>query len=115
VPLRTIVKRVSYASANEVAGLLRSGGQGGLLSQRGSVTIDARTNTLIIKELPSFMDSVLAIIEELDEPEPQVLIEARIVETTKRTSRSLGIAWGFEGNANAALGNTTGLDFPNNV
>lgn len=115
VPLRTIVKRVSYASAGEVAGLLRSGGQGGLLSQRGSVTIDARTNTLIIKELPSFMDSVLAIIEELDEPEPQVLIEARIVETTKRTSRSLGIAWGFEGNANAALGNTTGLDFPNNI
>jgi type IV pilus assembly protein PilQ len=115
VPLRTIVKRVSYASASEVASLLRSGGQGGLLSQRGSVTIDARTNTLIIKELPSFMDSVLAIIEELDEPEPQVLIEARIVETTKRTSRSLGIAWGFEGNANAALGNTTGLDFPNNI
>lgn len=115
VPLRTIVKRVSYASANEVASLLRSGGQGGLLSQRGSVTIDSRTNTLIIKELPSFMDSVLAIIEELDEPEPQVLIEARIVETTKRTSRSLGIAWGFEGNANAALGNTTGLDFPNNI
>lgn len=115
VPLRTIVKRVSYAEANTVASLLRSGGQGGLLSQRGSVTVDARTNTLIIKELPSFMDSVLAIIEEIDEPEPQVLIEARIVETTKRTSRSLGIAWGFEAESSAALGNTTGLDFPNNV
>lgn len=115
VPLRTIVKRVSYANASQVSSLLARGGRAGILSERGSVTVDQRTNTLIIKELPSFMDSVLAIIEELDEAEPQVLIEARIVETTKRLSRSLGIAWGFDGEASSRLGNTTGLDFPNRI
>jgi type IV pilus assembly protein PilQ len=86
---------------------------GGILSQRGSVTIDGRTNTLIIKELPNYIDTVIAVIETLDIPEPQVMIEARIVETTKRFTRTLGIRWGFEGVADAAHGNTTGLEFPN--
>lgn len=117
VPLRTVVKRLSYSTASQMSRILMSGGRsgGGLLSQRGTVTIDARTNTLIIKELPTFIDTVIAVIETLDIPEPQVMIEARIVETTKRFSRSLGIAWGFDGVADAAHGNTTGLVFPNNV
>jgi len=114
IPLRTVIKRISYASANEVASLLRSGGGASLLSQRGSVVVDNRTNTLIIKELPNFIDTVIAVIENLDTPEPQVMIEARIVETTKRFSRSLGIDWSFSGIASAATGNTTGLVFPNN-
>lgn len=114
IPLRTIMKRLSYADARQVAAVLRSG-QAGLLSQRGSVIVDARTNTLIIKELPTFLDAVVQVVENLDTPEPQVMIEARIVETTKRFSRSLGIDWGFEGVADAAHGNTTGLVFPNNV
>jgi len=114
IPLRTVIKRISYASAQEVAGLLRSGGGASLMSQRGSVVVDARTNTLIIKELPNFIDTVIAVIENLDTPEPQVMIEARIVETTKRFSRSLGINWNFGGIASAATGNTTGLVFPNN-
>lgn len=113
VPLNTIIKRLSYANAGSVAGLLRS--RGGVLSQRGSVIVDNRTNTMIIKELPEFMDAVVAIIETLDTPEPQVMIEARIVETTKRFSRTLGIAWGFSGEASPELGTNTGLEFPNNV
>lgn len=117
VPLRTVVKRLSYSTASQMSRILMSGGRsgGGLLSQRGTVTIDARTNTLIIKELPTFIDTVIAVIETLDIPEPQVMIEARIVETTKRFSRSLGIRWGFDGVADAAHGNTTGLVFPNNI
>lgn len=117
VPLRTIIKRVSYSPAEEIARLLQTAGGrgGGILSQRGTVTVDARTNTLIIKELPTFIDTVIAVIETLDIPEPQVMIEARIVETTKRFSRTLGIAWGFDGVADAEHGNTTGLIFPNNV
>ena len=119
VPLRTVLRRVSYANAAEIAGvLLRRGGPGvggSLMSERGSITVDGRTNTLIIKELPGFMDTVIAVIENLDTAEPQVMIEARIVETTKRFSRTLGIAWGFDGVADAAHGNTTGLIFPNNV
>jgi type IV pilus assembly protein PilQ len=113
IPLRTVVKRLSYSTAGEVASLLRQGGAGGILSQRGTVIIDARTNTLIIKELPNYIDTVLAVIDTLDVPEPQVMIEAKIIETTKQFSRSLGVAWGFDGVADAAHGNTTGLEFPN--
>ena len=112
VPLRTIMRRLSYAEAGAMASLLRS--QGGLLSQRGTVIVDARTNSLIIKDLPEFMDTVVSVIELLDTPEPQVMIEARIVETTKRFSRTLGIQWSFLGESSAELGNTTGLEFPNN-
>src|SRR6185369_15035882 len=113
IPLRTVFRRLSYANAQNIAGLLRTG-QAGLLSQRGSVIVDDRTNSLIIKELPSFMDTVISVIDRLDTPEPQVMIEARIIETTKQFSRDLGIAWGFNGIADAAHGNTTGLIFPNN-
>ncbi len=113
IPLRTVVKRLSYSTAGEVAGLLSQGGAGGILSQRGTVIIDGRTNTLVIKELPSYMDTVLAVIDTLDVPEPQVMIEAKIIETTKQFSRSLGISWGFDGVADAAHGNSTTLQFPN--
>lgn len=112
IPLRTVVKRLSYSTAGEVASLLRSGGAGGILSQRGTVIIDNRTNTLIIKELPNYIDTVLAIIDTLDVPEPQVMIEAKIVETVKQFSRSLGIDWGFDAISDPAHGNTTGLEFP---
>ncbi len=113
VPLTTIMKRVSYATARDVASTLRSG-DNSVLSQRGTVIVDERTNTLIITELPVYIDSVIAVIENLDIPEPQVMIEARIVETTKRFTRALGIQWGFDAIASAATGNTTGLVFPNN-
>jgi type IV pilus assembly protein PilQ len=115
IPLSTVMKRVSYADAGQIADLLRTGGGTSLMSQRGSVVVDERTNTLIIKELPTFMDAIITVIETLDTPEPQVMIEARIVETTKRFSSSLGIAWGFDGVADAAHGNTTGLVFPNTI
>jgi type IV pilus assembly protein PilQ len=119
VPLQTVIKRLSYSTAAEVAGILQSragsGVGGNLMSQRGSIIIDGRTNTLIIKELPEYMNTVIAVIDNLDIPEPQVMIEARIVETTKQFSRSLGVAWDFGAVADAAHGNTTGLVFPNNA
>jgi type IV pilus assembly protein PilQ len=114
IPLRTVFRRLSYADAEQIASLLRSG-QAGLLSQRGSVIVDSRTNSLIIKELPQFMDTVISVIDRLDTPEPQVMIEARIIETTKRFTREIGIDWGFDFLADASHGNTTGLVFPNNV
>jgi len=113
IPLRTVFRRLSYANAGAISNLLKTGGTG-LLSQRGSVIVDDRTNSLIIKELPAFMDTVISVIDRLDSPEPQVMIEARIIETTKQFSRDLGITWGFSGVADAAHGNTTGLIFPNN-
>ncbi len=113
LPLATVIKRVSYAQAAQVAQVLQSGANS-VLSRRGTVIVDGRTNTLIIKELPNFIDTVIAVIETLDIPEPQVMIEARIIETTKRFSRTLGINWGFDAIASAATGNTTNLVFPNN-
>jgi type IV pilus assembly protein PilQ len=113
LPLATVIKRVSYAQASQVAQVLQSGANS-VLSRRGTVIVDGRTNTLIIKELPNFIDTVIAVIETLDIPEPQVMIEARIIETTKRFSRTLGINWGFDAISSAATGNTTNLVFPNN-
>ena len=112
IPLRTIIRRISYAKASEIAGILGSGGNS-IMSARGSVVVDQRTNTLIIKELPSHINTVIAVIENLDIPEPQVMIEARIVETTKRFNRTLGVSWGFGGVADPRHGNTTGVQFPN--
>ncbi|MEO8274650.1 MAG: type IV pilus secretin PilQ [Thermoanaerobaculia bacterium] len=116
IPLRTVIKRISYSKAADLARVLTTGGGRGtgIMSQRGTATVDQRTNTLIIKELPSYIDTVIAVIETLDIPEPQVMIEARIIETTKRFSRTLGISWGFDGVANNEHGNTSGLQFPNN-
>jgi type IV pilus assembly protein PilQ len=113
IPLKTMMRRVSYAAADEIAGILRSGGGASIMSNRGSVVVDRRTNTLIIKELPSHINTVIAVIENLDIPEPQVMIEARIIETTKRFSRTLGVQWGFSGVADPRYGNTTDLQFPN--
>jgi type IV pilus assembly protein PilQ len=113
IPLRTVYQRLSYANAQQVATLLRTG-TSGLLTQRGSVVVDRRTNALIIKELPTNMDAVLSVVDLLDAPEPQVMIEARIVETTKRFSRDLGVNWAVNAISDAAHGNTTGLVFPNN-
>ena len=113
VPLRTVLKSLSYSQAQEVATLLRNR-TGSILSNRGTVQVDSRTNTLILRELPGTIDTVLAVIDNLDSPEPQVTIEARIIEATKSFSRSLGIEWGFDGVASNEFGNTTGLQFPNN-
>jgi type IV pilus assembly protein PilQ len=113
IPLRTVYQRLSYANAQQVATLLKTG-QSGLLTQRGSVVVDRRTNALIIKELPTNMDAVLSVVDLLDAPEPQVMIEARIVETTKRFSRDIGVNWAVNAISDAAHGNTTGLVFPNN-
>ncbi|HEX2162983.1 MAG TPA: type IV pilus secretin PilQ, partial [Thermoanaerobaculia bacterium] len=109
IPLRTVMRRLSYANAALVEGLLRRG----ILSQRGSVIVDPRTNTLIIRELPDYLDTVIAVIENIDIPEPLVMIEARIVETRKNFTRTLGVEWSFTGAAAPEFGNTTGLQFPN--
>ena len=114
IPLRTVIRRISYANAVEIARVISGRGGASIMSRRGSVVVDQRTNTLIIKELPNFMDTVIAVIETLDIPEPQVMIEARIIETTKRFGRTLGIEWGFLGVSSAETGNETGLEFPAN-
>jgi type IV pilus assembly protein PilQ len=109
-PTRTLVKKLSYARAGEITPTIKS-----VMSKRGDIVVDARTNTLIIREIPTFLPAVLQLIDQLDTATPQVMIESRIIETTKSLGRSLGITWGVGGSADVAHGNTTNLVFPNNI
>lgn len=107
-PLRTVLQKISYGNVNEMAATARK-----VMSVRGDIFVDARSNTLIIKELPDYLPTVLDLIKNLDVASPQVMIEARIIEATRTFSNSIGVVWGFNAVAGAATGNTTGLVFPN--
>ncbi len=61
---------------------------------RGSATVDQHSRSLVVRETPEAIDSIVSLISDLDKPTPQILIEAHIVETTKDVARELGIQWG---------------------
>jgi type IV pilus assembly protein PilQ len=84
-----------------------------VLSQRGSVQTDVRTNTIIIQDLAERLTRANDLLDTLDVPQPQVEIEARIVQTTRDFARSLGVQWGVGARASTAAGNTLPLAFPN--
>jgi len=81
---------VNYADVGQVSGMV-----GQLLSPRGSVNVDSRTNTLILKDIPSVIDEATALIKAIDTQTPQVLIEAKIVEASLDFSREFGAQWGL--------------------
>jgi type IV pilus assembly protein PilQ len=105
-------KRISYARANTISGVLK---QAGALSARGQMNVDDRTNTLLIRDLPSYIEKAKSLIGELDRATPQVEIEARIVVTSRNFTRDLGIQWGFNQENSVRYGNTTNLTFPNAI
>jgi len=107
--LRTLTRPLSYARGEDLRPLITAT----VLSQRGSIQTDPRTNTVIITDLADRLARASELIQSLDRPEPQVEIEARIVQTTREFARTLGVQWGFNGRANAALGNTLPMSFPN--
>lgn len=107
-PLEVFLLPINYASASELTGQVS-----GLLSPRGSVSVDNRTNTMIIKDLRGNLDSIRLLVETLDAQVPQVLIEARIVETNDNFTRQVGIQWGGDISFSQGGGNPTGLIFPN--
>ena len=109
--LVTVTKTLSYAKAADLSTLLLRTA----LTRRASIQVDPRTNNLIITDLQAGIDRAAALLAELDAPQPQVEIEARIVRTTKDFARELGIQWGFGGTAAPELGNTTPLAFPNSI
>ena len=109
-PLTTEQLEFSYARAEDLLALTVT-----QLSSRGEATVDARTNSIIVRDTADEIISVRALLESLDQPATQVNLKARIVETTRDFVRELGIQWGFQGVADAAHGNTTGLVFPNNM
>ncbi|KNZ32248.1 MAG: secretin [Methylibium sp. NZG] len=105
-PLRTQSFQLNYTKAEEVAkGLTgQTTGQGGggasgsttsrILSNRGSVLYEARTNQLFVSDIPSKLEEIQAMIAKIDIPVRQVLIEARIIEADDKFGRSLGVRLG---------------------
>lgn len=106
-PLEVFLMPINYAGAGDMKAQVQ-----GLLTPRGSVTVDDRTNTLIIKDLAANLGPIRALVENLDSQVPQVLIEARIVETNDTFTRELGIQWGGDFSFSQGNGNPTGLVFP---
>jgi type IV pilus assembly protein PilQ len=102
---------LSYAKAAEVQPLLVKSA----LSSRGQIQVDPRTNTLILTDLPERLDTAANLISILDRAEPQVEVEARVVQTTREFARAMGVQWGFGGRLSPELGNTLPFAFPNRV
>jgi type IV pilus assembly protein PilQ len=107
--LKVFTKTLSYARAGDVAKLLKDTR---VLSSRGSALVDERTNTLIINDLPEALTESESLIAILDRSEPQVEIEAKIVQTGTDTARALGVQWGLNGRMATELGNTAPIAFP---
>ena len=94
VPLRTEIIPLNYADAREMSTLLKSGSSGNsILSDRGSVSIDKRTNSLLVQDTPAKLDEIRALITKLDIPVKQVLIETRIVTASDKFTHELGAAF----------------------
>jgi type IV pilus assembly protein PilQ len=109
-PLETRLIPVSYADAQDIQARAQP-----LLSERGSIAVDDRTNVLIVRDIAGNLNQIEELTRALDTQTPQVLVEARIVEATSRYLRDVGIQWGGDATFSAATGNPTGLVFPNSV
>ena len=99
-PMRTEFIEVKYANASEIFSLFQSAGEGrgeGVISPRGSVIVDERTNSIIITETTEQINRFREVLDRLDVPVRQVLIEARIVTATSSFGESLGVRWGALG------------------
>jgi len=111
-PLRSEYLQVNYAKATDLANLIKAQtGGGGLLSKRGTVSVDERTNTLLLQDSSDRLDDIRRLVGTLDIPVRQVQIEARIVIVSDDFSRELGIRAGFTGtaaNGNDGLYQTSG-------
>jgi type IV pilus assembly protein PilQ len=106
---------VNYARAGELATILKSPG-GGILSARGTVSVDERTNTLLIRDTQESIDEARVTISALDIPVKQVLIESRMVTVRDNADEQLGVRWGFTSNTSdgATSGSLLGADVANN-
>ena len=109
-PLETRLIPLSYAQAAQALPKIQY-----MLSPRGKLTYDQRTNMIIARDISGNLDLMERLVRSLDTQTPQVLIEARIVEARTNFSREVGIQWGGAFSASSANGNSTGLVFPNQI
>ena len=108
-PLRTELIQINFAKASELASLLKT--KGGLVSERADVSVDERTNTLIISDTAERLDAVNKLIKTLDIPVRQVLIEARIVIADDDFAKDLGVRFGVTAQDLAINNNSTNQGF----
>ncbi|MBW2305750.1 MAG: type IV pilus secretin PilQ [Deltaproteobacteria bacterium] len=99
-PLTTKLVPVNFAEAKSMVEQIQ-----GLLSDRGNVRTDTRTNTLIITDVSRNVENAAAMVKKLDTPTPQVLIEARVVEASTDFTRELGVRWGGRFASSPSTGN----------
>jgi type IV pilus assembly protein PilQ len=109
-PLETRLIPISYAAALDLQVRAKE-----LLSPRGSIAVDERTNVIIARDVTGNLNQVEELVRALDTQTPQVLIEARIVEATSTFTRDVGIQWGGDVVFGPATGNETGLAFPSSI
>jgi type IV pilus assembly protein PilQ len=110
LPLKVRIIPVNFARAEDVAGRVKD-----MLTERGSVSTDQRTNVLIVKDVHEALVRAEGLVRNLDTEIPQVLIESRIVEASSNFNKALGVQWGGTAALSQATGNPTGLSFPNNA
>ena len=108
LPLKVRILPVNFARAGEVASRVKD-----VLTERGSVSTDERTNVLIVKDVQEALVRAEGLVRNLDTEIPQVLIESRIVEATSNFNRALGVQWGGNAGFAQTTGNPTGALFPN--
>ena len=93
-PLRSELVQLNYAKASDIAILLKQK-ENSLMSSRGNVSVDARTNTLLVQDTAKNLNRIRDLVTELDIPIRQVLIESRIVVASSTFARELGVRFGF--------------------
>ncbi|WP_265822373.1 type IV pilus secretin PilQ [Geovibrio ferrireducens] len=103
-PLRTEIVPVNFSDASSLAGIVKS-----VLSKRGSVEVEARTNSFVVRDTPEVITEIKRLMKTVDKRTPQVTIEARIVEVSDINSLNFGVQWG------AKVQDTTKVHFPNTV
>src|SRR5262249_5515045 len=106
-PIETRMIPLSYSQGENMEKKIKE-----LLSERGRVITDGRTNMLIVSDVPRNIELIEELTRSLDTQTAQVLIEARIVEARMNFARDVGVQWGFGYLASTATGNPTGLVFP---
>ena len=109
-PLKVRIIPINYATASGLADRVKD-----VLSDRGKLSVDARTNVIIVKDIEEAIARAEGLVRRLDTQTPQVLIESRIVEASVNFSREFGIQWGGDLNFGPNTGNSTGLAFPNTI
>src|SRR3990170_3264379 len=109
-PLITRQIFINYATADELTPLADP-----LLSQRGDIKVDTRTNSLLVTDTATRVTQIEELVKSLDTRTPQVLIESRIVQAMLDFTRELGVQWGVDYTASAATGNPTGATFPSSI